>query len=326
MKCILQFRVLISMAGIMSGLAQPMVAAQEATEAPSAREVWIALRGDGQPGTGTVTDPFDGSSVEKLNALFLERFAKEFGENLTIHFGPGVYHGDRIWRPLSNWKIRGAGMDVTILRTRPNPNASTAVGFRGGECYWGEGISGVEISDMTFDFNVPALRKANRVFAAGRRSRYAEYCHVSNPPAWDPEKNYGKHSRTALHDGQDYMVLKSCKGEEPGQNKFWTPLRLSNPETMPAWQADKACALSDTVTLEGKGYICVVETTQTDPRQDTQGWDEVDPHHPDPGIYTTAAFINGRPPNGQHRVSRVKAVNGNGSLFFDREAFIIGLG
>ncbi len=49
------------------------------------REVWVALREDGKPGTGSVTDPYDASSVEKLNSLF-ERFHKELGESTRLVF------------------------------------------------------------------------------------------------------------------------------------------------------------------------------------------------------------------------------------------------
>ena len=51
--------------------------AEAQPEAARPREVWIAIRDDGQPGAGTVTDPFDAGTVEKLNALF-ERFGTEF--------------------------------------------------------------------------------------------------------------------------------------------------------------------------------------------------------------------------------------------------------
>ena len=291
-----------------------------------AREVWIALRSDGTPGTGTVTDPFDGSSVEKLNALFADKFIKEYGDNLTIHLGPGVFYGDRTWRPCSNWKIRGAGMDVTILRTKPNPDAVATVGFRGGSCYWGPGLSGVEVSDMTFDFNVPAMRKANRVFVARRGTRFAEYYHVTTPPPWSADTAYEKRKPVVVHKGQEYMLLDPCTGQEPGQTKFWTPLRQSDPRTMRAWRAGTRYVLSDTVAVDGKGYICVLEQTRADPRKETDAWHPVDPNHHDPLIYTQAVFVSGRPPRGQHRVSRVKAVNCNGSWFFDKEDFVIGLG
>ena len=71
--------------------------------AQAPREVWVALREDGQPGNGTVADPFDAGSAEKLNALF-ERFSAEFGDNLTVRFGPGVYEGDRSWEPLQKYQ------------------------------------------------------------------------------------------------------------------------------------------------------------------------------------------------------------------------------
>jgi hypothetical protein len=43
-------------------------------------------------------------------------------------------------------------------------------------------------------------------------------------------------------------------------------------------------------------------------------------------VHTNAIFIGSVPPEGGHRVSRVKVLNGYGSHFFDREAFLIALG
>jgi len=53
---------------------------------PACHEFWITLRTDGQAGAGTIVAPFDGSSVEKLNALF-GKFKAEYGDHVTIHEG-----------------------------------------------------------------------------------------------------------------------------------------------------------------------------------------------------------------------------------------------
>ena len=58
----------------------PCLAAAE-TNVP--QEVWVALRADGQAGTGTVTDPFDAGSVDKFNGLF-DKFANDYGEHLAL--------------------------------------------------------------------------------------------------------------------------------------------------------------------------------------------------------------------------------------------------
>ena len=64
------------------------------SHAAGMREVWVAIRDDGKLGAGTLSDPFSGGTVKKLNGLF-EKFRNEYRDNLTIHFGPGVYEGDQ---------------------------------------------------------------------------------------------------------------------------------------------------------------------------------------------------------------------------------------
>ncbi len=286
------------------------------------REVWVAVREDGQPGSGTVTDPLDGGSVEKLNALF-ERFASEFGDNLTIHFGPGIYEGDRIWEPRSNWRIRGAGMDITVLRTRADPNATATVGFRAGG-YTG-GPVGVEVSDLTFDFNTPNLRHANRAFVWKPGRWYVSYVYADSPPEWSADAEY-PHGKLVTHDGAEYIAVKPIVGEPPAQGEAWSILRPNRAEALPAWQADAQYVPGDGVAVGEAAYLCLRETTGGGPATDAEHWSPLDPAAPDPLIYTHAVFVHARPPGGGHRVERVKAINGNGSWFFGREAFIIGLG
>ena len=164
-------KIILSLAAVISGGINWLPAAPPSLHAGLnvPRECWLAIRTDGRPGSGTQADPFDAGGVEKLNAL-LAKFSNEYGDNLTLHFGPGVFYGDRSWAPGNNWKIRGAGMDVTVFKTQPNPDRIETVGFRS------EAV-GFEISDATFDFNALNLRKANRVFAfpAGKENGVEKY-------------------------------------------------------------------------------------------------------------------------------------------------------
>src|SRR3989339_736298 len=72
------------------------------SQALGMREVWVAVRDDERPGTGAVSDPFDGGTVNKLNGLF-EKLRNEYGDNLTINFGTGGYEGDRLCDPGNQW-------------------------------------------------------------------------------------------------------------------------------------------------------------------------------------------------------------------------------
>ena len=115
-------KIILSAAAVISGGVGSLPAAPPSSQAGLnvPRECWLAVRADGRPGSGTQADPFDGGGVDKLNAL-LAKFSSEYGDNLTLHFGPGVFYGNRSWAPKNNWKIRGAGRDVTVFKTQPNP-------------------------------------------------------------------------------------------------------------------------------------------------------------------------------------------------------------
>ncbi|MBI2302440.1 MAG: right-handed parallel beta-helix repeat-containing protein [Armatimonadetes bacterium] len=286
-------------------------------------ELWLGSRADGQPGGGTLADPLDASTCDKLNALF-DHFRQDLGDGLTLHFGPGVFWGDRLQSPLNNWKIRGAGMDVTIFRTTPNPNGTGTFGFRAGG-YTG-GPSGFEISDVTFDFNTPNLRHANRAFISTNWGRpHVFHLFVDNPGAWEAEHVYRLGDAVAYQDGE-YVAQQEHRGRTPSDGAPWCRLWPNQPAALPAWDAAHAYVMGDAVSQGGAGWLCRVANTGADPSASPEQWGKVDPEAPDPAIYTHAVFIHARPPGGRHRIPRCKAVNGNGSAFFGREALIFGLG
>jgi hypothetical protein len=297
-------------------------AAAPVTQPAPAHEVWMAVRTDGKAGDGTAADPFNASTVNKFDALF-ERFANQFGDNLAIHLGPGVFYGDRYIMPHSNWKIRGAGRDVTILRTRPDPNAADTIGF-----WTPNEVSGVEVSDITFDFNTPNLRKSNRAFVYPRSGKpVVGYFWVDSLPAWSDKKVYRRgYSALVSHKGAEYICVEASEGKEPVQGPQWSIMRPCDPGKLPAWEKGKTYAVGDAVSLNGKGYLCLVSDTKSSPAADTANWHAIRTDALDPHIYTHAVFLAGKSPSGRHEVRRVKAVNGYGSGFLGREDFIIGLG
>jgi len=288
------------------------------------QHLWVALRNDGHPGTGSETDPFDAGSVQKLNALF-ETF-RNYGDNLTIHFGPGIFYGDRQWQPKNNWEIIGAGMDKTIFKTHANPDATNAVGFRAGS--YAGGPTDFRISDVTFDLNVPALRKANRTFVYQfGRTPLVYYFYAHDLPEWSPASVYSRKGNRAVHyQGNEYIAIIDNQNKKPGQNAYWSILRPNRLENLPDWGLGKRYVLGDAVARDGAGYICTVTRASSDPAIDRVSWHSISTKAPDPLILTPAIFICSRPPAGGHQVCRVKAINGHGSLFFDREAFPIGVG
>jgi len=82
----------------------------------STREVWIAVRTDGQAGSGTESDPYDGSTMDKFDSLMVS-----FGPYTTIHLGPGTFRSsasdqNHKWQVKSGWVVEGAGMYSTTVQ------------------------------------------------------------------------------------------------------------------------------------------------------------------------------------------------------------------
>ncbi|MGD0179735.1 MAG: hypothetical protein ABSC15_07970 [Terriglobales bacterium] len=138
--------------------------------------IFVADRGDGKPGTGSASDPFDGSSAEKFDTLL--RGKSEGGiTNLVVCIGPGTFQtegsGDYVQgqghvypsHPVGftvnkGWKIHGAEIDRTTLRlismyTYPS-NGKFLEGIVIGTYNFDS--SGVEVSDITLDDNYPSLK------------------------------------------------------------------------------------------------------------------------------------------------------------------------
>jgi hypothetical protein len=319
-----------SAAAIMLACAHPLPALCAGMDLP--RELWLAIRSDGRPGVGTQADPFDAGSVEKLNAL-LAKFHSEYRDGLTLHFGPGTFYGDRTWQAGNNWKVRGAGMDVTVFKTRPNPNRIETVGFSGTAV-------GFEISDATFDFNVLELRKANRAFAypKGKENGVEKHreCHfyAEHLPAWQAAASYRRRD-AVTHKGAEFMCVTAAERttEEPGSGSQWSALRSVHPQDLPAWEQGSTHKAGEAVaTAGGTAYICLAASTAANPAANRQDWQALDAGRPDPMIYTQAVWVHApvvdgvKGASGHNRASRVRAVNCHGSAFFDREDFVIGLG
>jgi hypothetical protein len=138
--------------------------------------IFIANRADGKLGTGTASDPFDGSSAQRFDALLRTR--SESGmTNLVVCIGPGTFqtegehdhvvggvHLDKA-RPSGftvnrGWKVHGTSADQTILKLADlylNTSASAYVLGRIINTYDLDSF-GVEVSDLTLDDNYPALK------------------------------------------------------------------------------------------------------------------------------------------------------------------------
>lgn len=142
--------------------------------------IFIAYRSDGNPGTGIVSDPFDGSSPDKFDTLLRTR--SESGvTHLIVCMGPGVYQTDGVRDYLlgqghldklhpagftvnQGWRVHGGGVDKTTLRLADLfMDPSTGQYLKGVVIgTYNLESSGLEISDLALDGNYPALKPRYR--------------------------------------------------------------------------------------------------------------------------------------------------------------------
>jgi hypothetical protein len=133
---------------------------------PHPFEIWIAARADGVKGSGTINDPFNGSTAASFDARMNELNALP-GPTL-VHLGSGMFettgYSDAAsggWQPRAGMRIVGAGMGATTLKL-VNANATNAQFFAvGHKLTTGNPeapnpLDFCEVSDLTIDCNLAA--------------------------------------------------------------------------------------------------------------------------------------------------------------------------
>lgn len=293
------------------------------------REVFVALRADDLPGSGTAADPFNGKGPDQLDKLF-KMFREKYGDHLKISFGPGTYYGTRLAAAKSDWTICGAGIDMTVFKTAPNPEATRTFGFRGPTC------ERFHLSDVTFDFNIAALRKANRAYLwhyAGEP--VLRYFYADGLPRWESAKDYfavdvrRRFRNVARYDGAEYIQIRPDPQRDPPKDNFtkWRRLWPTDCAKLPAWSEGRDYRPGDAARCQDAGYVCLADIQQDEPAPPaSRNWARIDSAAPDPRIHPHAVFVRAVPPAGNHIIERVKAIHTNGSRVHDRENFVLGLG
>ncbi len=117
--------------------------------------VWIAVRTDGQPGTGTITDPYDGSTQQKFDALLTA-----IPPNTVINLEAGTFRthtfatdaGWQIGNVKSGWTIQGAGMYHTTIQAA-GPVTGITYNTAVLETAWNGAADNVIMRDFTVDCN-----------------------------------------------------------------------------------------------------------------------------------------------------------------------------
>lgn len=82
-----------------------------AAEQGITEDIYISIRTDGVDGTGTIWDQYDGSTAEKLDALF-----PTLPENARIHFGPGIFNTTTGLPLKEGQSVSGVSKWATVVR------------------------------------------------------------------------------------------------------------------------------------------------------------------------------------------------------------------
>ena len=123
----------------------------------SSRNVWIAVRSDGHDGSGTESDPYDGSIATKFDAIMADNSKTPVGT--TIHFASGQTFQSNVvsnswtgaWTVKSGWVWEGNGATLTLVGT--GTGASNRHDLYGIFNVYDHPVDGVVIRNLNIDCN-----------------------------------------------------------------------------------------------------------------------------------------------------------------------------
>jgi hypothetical protein len=222
------------------------------------QHIWIAVRTDGLPGSGTQTDPFDGSTPQKFDAVMFNYY---WTYNLGVHLsgsGPFRTYVNHQWAARPGWVISGDGMYATTLQMTGNiagmhnpltcissdPNIAT---------------DNVTIRDLTIDCNWDELSTTADTGTGGEKNAKTEAImlwgsnnlidHVRSINSYGSWANRGEQFAIALgapynSDGTN-NVIQFCRAEQPHGN-------YGNPFSLTGW-APYVIANSKVLSCTGVG-------------------------------------------------------------------------
>jgi hypothetical protein len=154
-------------AAFMSAVLASILLAQAAWG--TTQDVWIAVRTDGQPGSGTQADPYDGSTPQKFDTL-MQSFANT--SNLGVHLmgsGPFQTYATHTWFVRTGWTISGDGMSTTIVQMVGDVSGI----HYGVSCFISDpnlSSDGITIKNLTIDCNWPELSLTADIGAGGEKN------------------------------------------------------------------------------------------------------------------------------------------------------------
>jgi hypothetical protein len=122
----------------------------------SQNEFWVSAVPTGTTAhAGTITDPYDGSTQVKFDALFNNNSFPHLPANCTVHLLGGTYmtSGAAGFVLQTGQKILGSGMDITTVVLASGTGQESIFVCTGGD--------GIEICDLTCDANAQNLGIGN---------------------------------------------------------------------------------------------------------------------------------------------------------------------
>ena len=224
------------------------------------QEVWVSLRNDGLAGTGTQTDPFDGTTQSRFDAVMAA-----IPPNSAIHLGPGTFRTAvaRPWLVKPGWSITGGGMDVTIVQLAGNASAITSV-----SCFSSDpniSTDNVTISDLTIDCNWPELSQTAVIGSNGesKTAVAASYIFGSNNViervhfmnaygSWgNLNESFGIAFASPLNADATNNIIRNCRADFPHGN-YGAPFalhgRVGHPINNSAILSNTATGINDGLT------------------------------------------------------------------------------
>ncbi len=244
--------------------ATPMPTATPASS--PTQHIWIAVRTDGLPGSGTQADPYDGSTPAKFDALMRNYY---WTYNLGVHLtGPGPFrtYANHNWAARQGWVISGDGMYATTLQM-----AGSVAGMHYGvTCISSDpniATDNVTIRDLTIDCNWDALSITADIGKNGEKNVKTQAIvlwgsnnlidHVRSINSYGSWANLQEQFAIALvgprnGDGTN-NVIQFCRAEQPYGN-YGNPFSLSGwTDTSPSYLITNSKVVSCTAVGVNNG-------------------------------------------------------------------------
>jgi len=123
---------------------------------PAPFNIWIAARTDGIKGSGTASDPYNGSTQARFDSV-MQTIAGLFpGQKVAIHLGPGEFitagyaeSDGNAWEIKAGMRILGSGRGVTTLKRATGSSSGFVLGHD-----LATAADYFELCDLTLDCNL----------------------------------------------------------------------------------------------------------------------------------------------------------------------------